>query len=322
MAVLLMVFIGVSLPAAWAGEKPTLGDLNCDQRIDLTDVKPFIVALKDPGGWCNAYGQANQNLLARADFNGDGRVTTKDIPGFGDLLRKTLGGGGDGGGDGGGEGAGGPDVECACCVIDLDVDSDNNNGVGFPDRSGLEDDMEDCNDPNSPCYELYHDEPGKFVQLNDDYDNTYTPPAPDCEHHPSESIPEEQGELVPIVLYLNSCNCANPRITLSASPAVVLDPNDPNDGGYLRLLNYPTRGGWREFETEFAPEGDLGDVAGDMDWNGTVEVGDDTTLFILALTNPAGYIAQYSGTAMATNGGSARTSTAMVMSTRATSTRL
>lgn len=239
--------------AAWAGEKPTLGDLNCDERITLADIKPFIVALKDAGGWCNAYGQAHQNLLARADFDGDGHVTTKDIPGFGDLLRKTLG-------------AGGPDLDCTR-VIDLDVDSDNNNGVGFPDRSAPEDTMEDCNDLNAPCWELYGHELGKFVKLNQDSDDPLSS-LPDCTHYPSESIPDEEGELVPLILYINSCSYASPKIVLSADPTVVLDPNDPNDGGYLRLMNYPTRGGWRKFGTPFAPQGSLGDVAGDMDWNG------------------------------------------------------
>ncbi|MEW6251871.1 MAG: hypothetical protein AB1716_14590 [Planctomycetota bacterium] len=59
------------------------GDLNCDSRVDLRDINPFVLALSDP----LAYEQRYPNcILHNADCNEDGRVDFGDITPFAHLL--------------------------------------------------------------------------------------------------------------------------------------------------------------------------------------------------------------------------------------------
>lgn len=60
-----------------------LGDLNCDDVVDLLDVAPFVQALVDPAGYAAAY--PNCDIL-RGDTSGDGVVNGNDIEPFVDLL--------------------------------------------------------------------------------------------------------------------------------------------------------------------------------------------------------------------------------------------
>lgn len=69
--------------------------------------------------------------------------------------------------------------------IDLDIDSNNTNGTDLPDRSPEEEEIED--DPNLP---------GKFILVNNDDDDRNGVPDMDQDG----AIPEEQDDLVPIVI--------------------------------------------------------------------------------------------------------------------------
>ncbi|MCK6455714.1 MAG: hypothetical protein L6Q92_04190 [Phycisphaerae bacterium] len=62
---------------------PLLGDMNCDGVVNLLDMDPFILALKDPALYATTY--PNCDILA-GDFDGDGVVTGLDIAPFLDRI--------------------------------------------------------------------------------------------------------------------------------------------------------------------------------------------------------------------------------------------
>lgn len=60
-----------------------LGDLNCDDVTDFSDINPFVQALSDPAGYQTAYPGC---WLLNADVNGDGSLDFYDINAFVALL--------------------------------------------------------------------------------------------------------------------------------------------------------------------------------------------------------------------------------------------
>ncbi|MEW6252170.1 MAG: kelch repeat-containing protein [Planctomycetota bacterium] len=55
------------------------GDLNCDERVNSTDVPAFVLILSDPAGYRATHPSCPPE---NGDVNGDGRVDFDDIPGF------------------------------------------------------------------------------------------------------------------------------------------------------------------------------------------------------------------------------------------------
>jgi len=62
---------------------PTVGDLNCDCRVNLGDVDPLVLALLDPAAYASAYPLCDIN---QADLNGDTLEDGLDVASFLDLL--------------------------------------------------------------------------------------------------------------------------------------------------------------------------------------------------------------------------------------------
>ncbi|MEW6250049.1 MAG: hypothetical protein AB1716_05335 [Planctomycetota bacterium] len=60
-----------------------LGDMNCDDVTDFSDINPFVQALSDPAGYQTAYPGC---WLLNADVNGDGSLDFYDINAFVALL--------------------------------------------------------------------------------------------------------------------------------------------------------------------------------------------------------------------------------------------
>ena len=60
-----------------------LGDLNCDEMIDLDDVDAFLLALFDRVAYDKTHPDCDPLL---ADFNGDGTVDASDIEPFIEVL--------------------------------------------------------------------------------------------------------------------------------------------------------------------------------------------------------------------------------------------
>jgi hypothetical protein len=57
--------------------------MNGDGKVDVMDIRGFVLALMDP----NAYEQAYPNGdLAKADVNGDGKLNGYDIDAFRELI--------------------------------------------------------------------------------------------------------------------------------------------------------------------------------------------------------------------------------------------
>ena len=61
------------------------GDVNCDGRLDFSDINPFVVALANPAGYAGAFPDCDLRL---ADINNDGRVSFEDINPFVELLAR------------------------------------------------------------------------------------------------------------------------------------------------------------------------------------------------------------------------------------------
>jgi hypothetical protein len=61
----------------------SLGDVNCDTKVDGLDVYAFTLALTDPAGYALAYPECDIN---NADINGDSSVTIDDLGPFVSLL--------------------------------------------------------------------------------------------------------------------------------------------------------------------------------------------------------------------------------------------
>jgi Tol biopolymer transport system component len=59
------------------------GDLDCDGRLNVFDIDPFVLALTDPSGYAAAHPDCD---YLRADINGDGAVNVFDIDPFVLLL--------------------------------------------------------------------------------------------------------------------------------------------------------------------------------------------------------------------------------------------
>ena len=70
-------------PSIGAYEIPPMGDVNCDGRVDMFDIDPFVAALTDPGGYVQAYPDCDCTL---ADVNADGSINAFDIDPFVALL--------------------------------------------------------------------------------------------------------------------------------------------------------------------------------------------------------------------------------------------
>lgn len=60
-------------------EIPEPGDLNCDGRVDVDDIDPFVLALTDATGYAALYPACDRFL---ADLNGDGRPDGGDVQAF------------------------------------------------------------------------------------------------------------------------------------------------------------------------------------------------------------------------------------------------
>lgn len=60
-----------------------VGDLNCDDRVDFSDVDPLVLLLTDPGAYAAQFPNCDRQL---ADINGDGSVNAFDVDPFIELL--------------------------------------------------------------------------------------------------------------------------------------------------------------------------------------------------------------------------------------------
>ena len=135
------------------------GDVNLDGVADLTDIEAFARALADPAAWQQQYGHSLADLLAVADFDGDGQLTTADIDGFcAAILPPDAGGSLQGTSSNSMVTGVGDDLLLDPGAIDLDIDSDNDNGMSYPSRSFVEGYVE-------------AEAPGKFIPVNDDDDD-------------------------------------------------------------------------------------------------------------------------------------------------------
>jgi YD repeat-containing protein len=151
-----LVAVSGGSPAAAQSRAATIdrGDLNCDGRVTFADLEPFACAVVYPQAWCSVYGRSWADLLATADFSGDGTLSPDDIRGFSEALIAAVG-------THGTDGGGPAQLRAnAIATLDLDIDSDNTNGYGRPDYSQFEDEIED-----NPHY------PGKYIEPN-------APPVP------------------------------------------------------------------------------------------------------------------------------------------------
>lgn len=263
---LVALLAAVALAAVGAARAPARpGDLNCDGRVNLLDIAPFVLALADPAEWQRRYHRDWNDLLLRADFNHDSQVDTGDIDGFCEALRarereiapmqvETPGGG-----------------QRDVGTVDLDIDSDFNNGTGWPDRSSYEDFIED-----------FVGIPGKFVLVNNDDDDRSGVPDKDQ----AGAIPEEQDDLVPLILEIE------PPVTVPVPDEFTYRVTFPTN---VRLWKSPARG---VSGTDDVPSGTAQEhlvwLLGDMNGDGTLDFG-DINPFILALSDPAAYAQQFPG---------------------------
>jgi len=71
------------LCAAVHGIRALRGDLNCDDRVNVFDIDPFVLALSDPAGYEAAFPDCQ---IHRADCNRDGVINAFDIDPFVELL--------------------------------------------------------------------------------------------------------------------------------------------------------------------------------------------------------------------------------------------
>lgn len=71
--------IGHGYSIAWMVTIDVLGDMNCDSKLDLNDVDPFVQALLDPGAYGTAYPLCP---ISHGDMNGDGAQDGLDLAGF------------------------------------------------------------------------------------------------------------------------------------------------------------------------------------------------------------------------------------------------
>ena len=127
-----------------AGGGVLMGDMNQDGVANTDDVGPFVQAMLEPAAWQAEYGLTASEMLALADFDGDGHITVADRIGFCQAIAPV--------GDFGTGSTGGALLSGG--AVDLDIDSDNNNDTDPPLRSDEEDLLED--DPY---------EPGKWIEV-------------------------------------------------------------------------------------------------------------------------------------------------------------
>ncbi len=280
-AFVVTVFVAVAASAtATAGPPAMRGDLNCDGVISVEDIEPFAFAVLYPSDWCELYERTMAELLERGDFDGDGRVAQADTPEFcGELYRADAhgrsadaraGAGQRGSGAGAREGSSTP-------RIDLDVDSDNDNGTAFPERDG------DPNVPNSG-EEWLESSNSKYVLVNDDDDDGNF--EPDVRH--DGAISDESGELVPVLVAVSGIdpNYSDAVFEIKAS-----------DITYLRMWRRPTRG---RSDPNHPQDRYLTNTkydihahrVGDCDCDRDIDYF-DIDPFILALSNPSAYDANY-----------------------------
>lgn len=67
--------------ARWLCAAP--GDLNCDGRVDFSDIHPFVLALSDPPACHDAH--PNFDIM-NGDYSGDKQVSFQGIDAFVALL--------------------------------------------------------------------------------------------------------------------------------------------------------------------------------------------------------------------------------------------
>lgn len=72
-----------SLVVFYAHPQFTLGDMNCDGIVSITDIGPFVLALTDPAGYAAAFPACN---ILNGDLTGEGDVSVADIGPFVALL--------------------------------------------------------------------------------------------------------------------------------------------------------------------------------------------------------------------------------------------
>lgn len=65
------------------GPAPTVGDMNGDGKVDASDIRGFVLAIRDPAAFQEAFPNGD---IMQADANGDGQVNLFDIDAFRDLL--------------------------------------------------------------------------------------------------------------------------------------------------------------------------------------------------------------------------------------------
>ena len=63
----------------------TLGDLNCDGVVTVSDIGPFVMALTNPAGYTTQFPSCD---MMNADLNADGSVSVSDIGPFVNTLNQ------------------------------------------------------------------------------------------------------------------------------------------------------------------------------------------------------------------------------------------
>ncbi|MEW6251078.1 MAG: hypothetical protein AB1716_10555, partial [Planctomycetota bacterium] len=275
----------LGLAAAAVGQEPIPADLNCDGQVTMRlDIEPFVRAVRNPDHWCQAFGRSRQDLLARADFDRDGRLSRNDVPGFTLALAEAwLRGGGDGpaglgrelsmvtgGGQplaaGGVQGSGRwalDDPNENPEIVNLCVDSDNDDGLSYPERDELEESVE---------YKPYEE------QVNcDPYSN---PQDPNACYHNGKSVPlsSDRNQFVPMVVVIRGDPNSDPNVPSrryylnfdDVSHIRIWSARDPNE--------ITSATGWDQHDQSALR-------LGDMDKNGRVDFL-DLNQFIAYLSDP------------------------------------
>ncbi|MDX2199521.1 MAG: hypothetical protein SF069_11195 [Phycisphaerae bacterium] len=292
------------------------GDLNRDGVVNYDDMEAFVQAVNEPAAWRARFGADEATRREAGDFSRDGVVDSADVRGFSAAIivgeqqsrrapakpeaaptPESIDSQGEAVVDARSISTCDPWCNNAApCVyervfVDLDIDSDNNDGVALPQRTELEDCIEDrgaCG--QDCCCAGLLNPPGVFpgpkrIQPNTDDDDSDG--RPDFAQDVGQPIAGESGELTPMVLEIIDPyvpHTDNPNTACVERPfgSYQLTYGDPSRPGVIRLWRKGDRTGYVEPGVWYH---DL-QPYGDMNLDGFV-TGYDISLFVLMLTNPA-----------------------------------
>lgn len=243
------------------------GDVNCDGATTLADIEAYARALVDPSSWTTTYGRPLSDLLARADFTGDGQLSAADTTPFCNAVRRAISPVGAAGAQSASSGESGVG-DNPTGGVDLDIDSDNTNGPNCPGRTTEED-----------AIEATSNQPGKFIVRNDDDDNSNSTADKD-----ETAVVAGENDLVPAALELQP----GPNVT-------------PVTHGLAYYITYPASVRIWVCDADGAPTAVYASgtiaaqrvwVHGDMNGDRVFDF-DDIDAFVLAVTNFPSYKTTY-----------------------------